>query len=113
MRSPPTTPHFKKMQENAVARCAMVVSVVSPERWLITVSIRGMGKTHRVKGIRECSHLVGFYQHAVGCVHFDALLDAVDLGHEDIVTADQAAVADLAVEFGKCIEIIFMEGSST
>ena len=29
---------FKKIQENAVARCAIVVSVVSPERWLMTVS---------------------------------------------------------------------------
>ena len=73
------------------------------------IQAMGVGKTDRFECVSQRPYLVGFYEHAVGCVHLDALLNAVNLRHKDVITADKATVACLTGELRKCIKVIFME----
>ena len=94
--SPPTTPVLMKMHWKAVARWAIVISVVSPERWLITVSIPlRVGKVDSLEGVGERPDLVWLDQNAVRRTLFYPFDDSGDAGDKKIIAADEAPVPDL------------------
>ena len=70
------------------------------------VQAMGVGEPHCIIGFSEGSHLIGFDEHAICGIHLDALRDTVNLGHKDVVPAEQAAITNLAVELGKGVEVV-------
>ena len=73
------------------------------------VQTMGVSEADGLKGVGKGPDLVWLDEDAVCRTGLDALLDAVDLGNKDVVPAQQALVANLAVEFCKRIEIVFVE----
>ena len=69
----------------------------------------GMSEADCLEGVGQCPDLVWLDEDAVRRASFNAFLDAVDLGNKDVVPAEQAPVADLAVELGKTVKVVFVE----
>ena len=75
------------------AMSAMVVSSVSPERWLITDGVAGaLGHLDRGEGLGQRADLVDLDQDRVGDALVDAFLQDLGVGDEQVV-ADQLHLA--------------------
>jgi len=111
VRSPPTVPVLMKGASVATARCAIVASSVSPDRWgddrVVAVLRR---EFDRVERVRQRPDLVRLDQDAVGRAAVDSLDETVGIGDEQVITADQRLVADFLGQFGEGIVIVLVEG---
>src|SRR5208283_136885 len=73
------------------------------------IQTMGVGEADGLESVGECPDLVWLDEDAVCGAGLDALLDAVDLGNKEVVPADQAPVANLAVQLGKRVKVILVE----
>ena len=82
-------------QPVATARSAIVVSSVSPERWRHDGRVAGRaGEVDRGQRLGQRADLVDLDQDRVGRAGVDPALQALDVGHEQVVADELDLVAD-------------------
>ena len=87
---------------------AIVVSSVSPERWLIDRGVAGfLGHLDGVERLGERADLVDLDQNRVGNARLDALLQELRVGHEQIVADQLEFVAELVGDQLPAVPVVF------
>jgi len=94
----------------ATARCAMVVSSVSPERWEMIVSYPLRAASSIASNVSDSvPDLVRLDQDAVGRARVDPFLEPLDVGDEQVVAADHRPVADPVGQLRERLVVVLVE----